>query len=276
LLKLEVCDDPIFVVGAPRSGTSMLQWALRQHPNLWGGQESDYLIPLHERLRELHEYGSHRGRLHWLSGQQVSFSEFARSVGLGVSALYTDRAGGRRWVEQTPEYTLYLDAMAELFPGAVFLFMVRDGRQVVASLRNFVNPVDHEQACRTWVRFMNSGLAFAGSARGAKLRAVRYESVVANTEAALRDVFTFVGEDFARESVEFVKTERINSSFGSHADPLRPRWTAWSHDERRVFDEIAGPMLVELDYAKDSSWVLAEPVTGGDGVTRGSDVDRSR
>jgi hypothetical protein len=257
---IETCTSPIFVVGAPRSGTSMMQWALRQHPKLWGGQESDYLIPLFDHLRTVHEFGSQRGRLHWLSGQKVDFDEFVGFIGAGINGLYTKRAGGRRWVEQTPQYTLHLDAMTAYFPEARFLLMVRDGRQVVASLRNFVDPMDHEQASRTWATFVSAGIAFARSERGARMRIVRYESIVAETERTIRDIYTFLDEPFSMKSVDFIGTKRINSSFAATPeDALRPRWTGWSPEERRTFHEIAGGLLIELGYAPDASWVEEAP-----------------
>jgi hypothetical protein len=257
---IEVCESPIFVVGAPRSGTSMMQWALRQHPKLWGGQESDYLIPLAAHLREVHDFGSQRGKLHWLSGQKVSLDEFVRFVGLGVNALYTKRAGGRRWVEQTPQYTLHMQQIVKFFPAVAFLFMLRDGRQVVSSLRNFVNPMDHEQACHTWVKFVNEGLSFKRGEHGDSLSIVRYEDVVSRAEETLRAVYDFLGEPFEKKSVEFIETKRINSSFGgSTKDALVPRWLTWTREERRTFDAIAGRLLIELGYASDPSWVEAAP-----------------
>src|SRR3954469_7285830 len=42
-----LCPDPVFIIGAPRSGTSILVWALAQHPRLWGGPESNLLYHLY-------------------------------------------------------------------------------------------------------------------------------------------------------------------------------------------------------------------------------------
>lgn len=256
-MNIEVCDQPIFVLGPPRSGTSMMQWALRQHPNLWGGQESDYLIPLVDALHQVWEFGNQRGRLHWLSGQKVSFDEFLVHVGVGINSLYMSRSGGRRWVEQTPQYTLHLDDMCRLFPDARFLFMVRDGRQVVHSLRNFVNPVEHERACRIWKEFMEAGLAFSRSDRGDQLLFVSYQRAVEDTEAELRKVFDFLDEPFEPASVDFIRQKRpINSSFADETptEKLQARWTSWSPHELKLFREIAGDLLIALGFETDHRW----------------------
>lgn len=260
-MDLQICDEPIFVVGAPRSGTSMMQWALRQHPDLWGGQESDYLVPLVEALGPVFEFGSQRGRLHWLSGQGVGWEEFLRHVGHGINSLYMSRSRGKRWVEQTPQYTHHMEAMSTMFPGAVFLFMLRDGRSVVSSLRRFVNPVPHEEACRIWKVSMESGLAFSRSGLGDRLHWIRYEDVVADTEAELAAVFDFLGLPPERKSVKFItKKSPINSSFQGEEsqEKVGPRWAAWSHEERRSFADIAGHLLVELGFEADDGWVEAD------------------
>ena len=260
-MNVEICDHPIFVLGAPRSGTSMLQWALRQHPDLWGGQESDYLIPLVQSLREAHEFGSQRDDLHWLSGQGVDFDELCRSVGVGINALYMSRSGGRRWVEQTPQYTLHLDDMVRLFPGAQFLCLVRDGRDVVHSLRHFVHPETHERACELWRSFNLAALEFARSAHGDRLLLVPYRAVVEETEDALRKVYDFVGEPFEPKSVDFVRKEgRINSSFRDDDTASRdPGWSTWTAEERRTFDDLAGHVLIELGFEPDRAWLDAPP-----------------
>ena len=262
-MNLEVCDRPVFVVGAPRSGTSMMQWALRQHPELWGGQESDYLVPLLADLDDVYAHGTVRGKLHWLSGQQVGHEEFLRHIGYGINSLYMSRTEGRCWVEQTPQYTLYLDGIATMFPGASFLFMLRDGRQVVTSLRKFVNPVEHADACHLWVNFTRHGLAFAQSEQGQRMHTVRYEHVVENTEAALRDIYDFLGLPYAAGSVEFIRSRSpINSSFGQEVsmDKVRARWLDWPLEQRQIFREIAGELLVELGFEPDHSWIEAAPL----------------
>jgi len=262
-MKITICDEPVFVVGAPRSGTSMMQWALRQHPELWGGQESDYLIPLVEDLRKRYEEGSRRGRLHWLSGQGVSWEEFLQHVGYGINSLYMSRSGGTRWVEQTPQYTHAMADMAAMFPGAQFVCMLRDGRSVVASLRRFVNPVPHEEACRIWKVSVEAGREFQASPQGERMHVVRYEEVVADTDAVLRRLFGFLGLPHEPRSTEFIQRKQpINSSFRGETsmEKALPRWASWTEEERTAFAGAAGHLLVDLGFEEDDAWITAAPV----------------
>ncbi len=260
-MKHNVVDRPIFVVGCPRSGTSMMQWALRTHPNLWGSAESDFLLPLLDGANSAYKVGTARGKLHWLPRQWVSREEFLGWIGVGINAMYTNRSNGQTWVEQTPQYTLHLADLAMMFPGTRFVGMIRDGRDVVASLRNFVAPMSHGQACRTWVAHTEALLAHHADHPGTVLLA-RYEEVVANTETILGDLFRDLDETPSDEAVHFVRNEPpINSSFDTPVGD-QPRWSDWTAAERAAFVEIAGELLVKLRYESDQTWVdLALPAT---------------
>ena len=73
---------PVFIVGAPRSGTSMLHWALVQHENLWGSVESDFISRLIEGTETAYASGTKFGKFHWLIREKVEKSEFFKHVHL--------------------------------------------------------------------------------------------------------------------------------------------------------------------------------------------------
>src|SRR5690348_2756204 len=90
-----VCRNPIFIIGSPRSGTSILAWSLAQHTELWTSAESDVLFYLFGRghLAEAFQIASTRPGGAWLSREKVKKSEFYAFVGLGINALFTSRSG---------------------------------------------------------------------------------------------------------------------------------------------------------------------------------------
>lgn len=255
--SVTLCPDPVFVVGAPRSGTSMMAHALGQHSQFWTGEESDFLLPLARGAREAWEFGRQRGDLQWLHAAGVSWEEFLHHLGTGMNAMYSERAEGRRWVEQTPQYTVDLPTIARMFPGARFVFMLRDGRSVAHSLTHFVRPLEHDPASRLWARFVRAGLDFLDSDQGDRLRIVRYEHVVEDAARQMKDLAEFLEVDPEPEMAAFVADRSpINSSFqGADAGQATPRWAAWSRQQREVFHAAAGDLLVQLGYEPDSSWV---------------------
>ncbi|MEW6441346.1 MAG: sulfotransferase [bacterium] len=246
---LSVCPDPVFVIGCPRSGTSVLSHSLARHSRMWLGEESDFLLPLARRAREVHAFGTQRQKYHWLSAQGVTPDEFLRFIGIGMNALYTDRSGGRRWVEQTPQYTLDLPSIAAMFPGARFVHIVRDAGEVVLSMLHsgFEWPwaKDFEEACRTWVRFVEAALAFEAERPDACLR-VRLRDLSEDREQGFRRILDFLGLPYEPAGAELLAGRRLNSSFKG-ADAERPRWQeAFSAGQKAFLAEVCGPLLVRL------------------------------
>lgn len=96
---------PIFIIGSPRSGTSILHWSLCQHERVWGSEESELFMPLTRYLGQLFDEARRFEGRNWLDAQGVERDEFLACMGRGVEALYASRAGRRHWVEQTPSNT---------------------------------------------------------------------------------------------------------------------------------------------------------------------------
>jgi hypothetical protein len=248
-----LCPDPVFILGAPRSGTSILAWALAQHPRLCGGAESNLLHHLFgdrhidtafEALQEQH--GSS-----WLREAGVERDAFLRYVGLGINALYTSRSDGRRWIEKSVPNTLMANVIGEMFPGGSFIHIVRDGRQVVHSMVNagFPDPTisDFPSACRTWRTFVELADAFCAADPYRSLT-VYYERLIASPELEFRRILRFLDLEDDGAPADYVRSHRINSSFASA--PQGPAgqkagWRAWTDEQRQIFWEVAGTTLRE-------------------------------
>src|SRR5262245_34702312 len=127
---------PMFVVGSPRSGTSILTWCLGQHPNIFPVPESSWMGDFGLAIDLSYRIGTGRGDRSILSAMGISREEFFASFGRGINNLIlshrpdldrkrkmTDSASGpkRRWVDGTPEYSLHIYALRQLFPDAMFI-----------------------------------------------------------------------------------------------------------------------------------------------------------
>ena len=82
---------PVFVVGAPRSGTSILGWSLDQHPALFTSHEVDFLAELFGRGHLLSAYQSSLRPDGWLNQNDVDLATFSRHWG-EACLLYTSDA----------------------------------------------------------------------------------------------------------------------------------------------------------------------------------------
>lgn len=117
----ETIDRPVFIIGAARSGTSMLGDILSRHPDLAYWLEPKYVW----------RYANPRSPTDARDASEATphVAAYIR----GRMARFTARQGHRRCLEKTPSNTLRVAFMHRIFPDALFLHMVRDGRDVAFS-----------------------------------------------------------------------------------------------------------------------------------------------
>jgi hypothetical protein len=245
-------NKPIFVVGSPRSGTSILSWCLGQHPNILVLEESGWMADLAIDLAIHYQIGTARGDRSTLSAMDIQREEFFATFGKSINDLLLShrkdlkrkqrcaaraaRAAGNavpenfmaaqskfnpkaRWVDATPEYSFYICGLRKLFPEAVFIHIFRDVTSVVRSMLNFhriggASLVANEQeAYNYWLRTVSSCL-LAEQAYGPRVvLRVRYSELIDTPELTMRSLLDFLGEPFAAECLTPLQ-ERINSSAG--------------------------------------------------------------
>ena len=240
-------NKPIFVVGSPRSGTSILTWCLGQHPNILVQEESSWIGPFAVNLAIGHEIGSARGEHSQLSALDIRRDDFMAHFGESINDLILSHRrqfemnlrstalrdssqvhegfqiarsqsdSKSRWVDGTPEYSLYICGLRKLFPGALFIHIVRDVDSVVRSLLNFDRlgegslVANEQQAYEYWLRTVNACLE-AERAYGQQIvHRLQYSDLINNPESALRSVLKFLGEPYVPACLEPLQL-RINSS----------------------------------------------------------------
>ena len=283
--RLDVCPSPIFIIGCPRSGTTALARALGEHSQLWTSHESYFLNGLFGdgRPAKVHRRQRARDAPGWLITEDVDRAEFLAYVGAGLNALYTSRSGGRRWIDQTPMYTLFAADLAELFPGAVFLHMLRDGRDVVESMMHFRAKfedrpqarrhipgwaADFDASCRTWTEYVTHAAGFCVD-HPDRTHTVGNSRVATDPAAAVADVCRFLGIHAEDGPVQRLSAKRVNSSYvGSAAAARSAAGASWTPPQRARFIELCGEAMIDLglvDVADLERWQAAnEPVrTGG-------------
>ncbi len=122
----------IFVGGAPRSGTTLVQNMLDMHPQIAGGPEFLHLTKILALRASLRKKVAN-GRIDaFCSGADIE-----RTIGGMIEALLlplADREGRKYLSEKTPSNCLVFGDLLELFPRARCIFVLRDPRAVVASM----------------------------------------------------------------------------------------------------------------------------------------------
>jgi len=225
-------NKPVFVVGSPRSGTSILTWCLGQHPNMFPVPESNWMGDFAISVAIGHQIGAARGDRSIFSAMDISQDELFAILGRSINALIlshrkdlerkrqvtseeSERKG--RWVDGTPEYSFHICGLRKLFPEALFIHLVRDVRSVVRSMLNFHLVAGHdlvnneEEAYNYWFRTVSSCL-LAERAYGPRVvLRLRYSDLLNAPEIAMRSVLEFIGERYTTACLNPLE-KRINSS----------------------------------------------------------------
>lgn len=270
-IDIDICDSPVFIIGSPRSGTTALAWALNEHPDLAASDESQILVDLFASGNLDRNY-EREGNASWLRKQGIERAEFLADVGLGFNRLFTRVAGGKRWVDQTPYHTVMVEWLAEMFPGAKFVHILRDGRRVVHSMINYGArfggkapgapwSASFQAACETWARFTRTAMDFQ-AAHPDRCLTIRNEDLVGDPETGFRRIFEFLDLPDHPEAARFFASKRINSSFGppgkkiGAVDTLTEPWAEWGVSRKRTFIETAGPTMEAYGLAAPGDLAL--------------------
>lgn len=237
---------PIFIVGSPRSGTSILTWCLGQHANILPQEESNWLGEFAVTVGVQQRVGHKRGERSQLGALGIERSEFFKTFGDAITemilrhrsqleqksrsiaehdpkqvhpALNISKSNDdpkSRWVDGTPEYSLYICGLKKLFPDAKFVHIARDVQSVVNSILNFKpdgsSLVKTEQeAYEYWIRTVEACMQAELALGQQAMYRLRYDDLIHQPALAIRSVLDFLDEPFMPACTEPL-AHRINSS----------------------------------------------------------------
>ena len=269
-------DPFIFILGHERSGTTMLRAMLDSHPDLAVPPEAHSVIPLMGRQVPpldldgfLHSFAADKYFADWqLPIQSLSFLHDDPRVVTRADAVaaayfaYAHAHGKSRYADKTPSHTAEIALLAERFPNAVFIHIVRDGRDVAASMVTMdFGASRFAEAARTWRRKTLRAHRAGQELGPARYREIHYEDLVAEPGATLEGICSFVGLPYAPEMLRY--HERADELLAGvrdtdHIQGIRRPPTVgvrdWHVDvspqDLALFDEIAGGALDLLGYPR--------------------------
>jgi hypothetical protein len=276
-------NAPVFVLGCPRSGTTVLY-----HMLLSAGDfavyraESNVFNLLVPRFRGMRSPANReellkiwlRSKLFRVSGLDAgeisgkiladcrSGGDFLRIVMEEVAR----KQGVRRWADCTPDHLLYMEQIKLQIPEALFIHIIRDGRDVALSYLqqgwSHPFPWDRDECLGVaglyWEWIVRKGRE-QGKRLGADYREVRFEELIANPQQTLSELGLFIAHDLDYDRIQRVgigSVSRPNSSFAKESEgTFNPvdRWkTKLSVEQIAAFEELTGEFLLELGYCLSS------------------------
>lgn len=272
---------PAIVLGVSRSGTTLLKEMLDRHSELAIPSESYFIPQLWDRHGErssTDELVDDLACIPRVAEWDVSRDQVRRQVPEGagfrdvVDAVYRSYAetrGKSRYGDKTPSYMQHLGLLDRVFPGAQYVHIVRDGRDAGLSFMamkrkprfNLGRPRRLAEFACAWRLEVEDARRFGARLGSGRYLELRYEDLVVEPEARLREVATFLGLAFEPGMLEYhrdVDPGRLQDhprlAEPPRRDVRRFRDQMAARDQE-LFEAIAGTLLAELGYAR----VFPEP-----------------
>lgn len=260
---------PIFIVGCPRSGTTLLRNLLRSHPNLTFPRESHFIPPFYrsygdpQNERDAIALAERVLSLSWIKRWQLQArpEQFAgcRTFRAFVSALFecwADSEAKPRWGDKTPHYVTEIPTLLRLFPAARIIHIYRDGRDVALSwVKSKLDPGNLYTAAMLWQSWVTAGRRASALLPDDAYLEVRYEELVAHLAPTMKDVCRFVQEPFTEDVLRpnpLPQGGRIKALTVSTTEVVSTNVDKWKSEmtesDRRLFATVAGDLLEELGY----------------------------
>lgn len=206
-------SSPIFILGFMRSGTTLLSFILDSHPNIAIGRETHIMKAIEQLYGDAGDDENPTNKFvvrRWYERYGLSreqFTDYIRDFLDRFFGDYARRQGKKRWGEKTPQHTEYCDLINEIFPNAQFIHIVRDPRAVAYSLQKW--KISAQDCAERWRRENNRLIDFGKKLPKNRYLLVRYEDLVMNAEASIRQVLNFLGEPW---DARVLHHERIESA----------------------------------------------------------------
>lgn len=285
-MALALKEKPIFVIGAERSGTTLLMTMLGCHPRI-AVPEVAWFYP---RFRPyLHTYGdlSQADNMKTLLEEMIfglktpfwdmkvnprtivdelmTLAQEPSFAGAydAILARFAQESKKPRWGEKTPYNLFYIKEILGDFPNAQFVFITRDGRDASADyLASGFGPTNIYCAAEIWRMGQEAVAPWRAKLPAEQWMDVSYEDLVANSETVLKQVCTFLGEAYDANMLNFHQTDiaKARGASRDHAPLGQPVTTQFigiykdqlSKKEQRIFMAAAGTALINAGYQADS------------------------
>lgn len=290
----------LLVLGVRRSGTTLLRVMLDRHSALAIPDESYFVPQLAHRHRgtvDVPSFSDDLGRIARLRDWGLTAEDVVPRLRDGMTSgeaiaavfeAYADRQGKPRWGDKTPLYMQYLPLLERLFPNALYLHLIRDGRDAALShlavpagimTAGWGHPTDARGFACLWRAEVRAARALGARVGPGRYLELRYEDLVARPVEQLERACSFVGLDYEPGMLGYVGNVDLAGKPHQQrlAQPPTPGVRDWRTEMRaedeRAFEEIAGDLLAELGYEtryRPATPVLAHVRRGAYGARSGA------
>ncbi|MEP6967193.1 MAG: sulfotransferase [Pseudomonadota bacterium] len=249
--------QPLFILGFPRSGTTLVEQTLSAHPAIAAGDELPFigditgLMP--RMLNSPLTYPEALAEL-WMGDQREGLDTLRDYYLQRVRQSGVVEPGARWFTDKMPLNEMHLGLIALLFPASPMIHVLRHPLDVVLSVfsnqltHGFYCAYDLESVARHYALVAELVAHYRGE-MALRYLPIRYEDIVADQEASIRRMLAFIGEDFDEACVDFHHNRRYART-ASYAQVTEKLYDRSRFRYRRYLDQLA-PVIPILKPAMD-------------------------
>lgn len=266
-------QNMIFVIGPPRSGSTMLQRMLGSHSAIYTHPEPHIVTPLahlgyYDNVEKapydhINAAEAIREYVEDLPAKEEDYLDACRAY---LDVLYgrmLGKSGLEMMLDKTPAYGLVIPFLTKVYPKARYIVLTRHPLAVLSSYANSFFEGDYDAATE-----FNDILGRYVPAMASFLRQeevpffhIRYEDLVKEPEARMAEIFEFLGLENEEGAVDYGKHDHVVKSFGDpkasqESRPTTKSVSAWAvdlaNDDHKL--EIAKRMVAPLNPEDVEIW----------------------
>lgn len=220
--------EPVFIVGAPRSGTTWLQALIASHPEVYTGPETHFFVGTRTLCKDFEEEQDRKLGLNGYLERDEFYGMIREMFNYTVSRLPQPSMVPSIFLEKSPTHAQHASDIINTFPNARFIHLIRDPRAVVSSFIRISNtwakkwaPGTVTTGAHIWNRNVESALEIPRilSNPQAQYLEVRYESLRKDAGSILKDLWNWLGlsfdESLLSQTVEDNRIDRNKNSVGA-------------------------------------------------------------
>jgi hypothetical protein len=243
-------QDPIFIVGYPRSGTTLLQRLLCAQPGIFSFPETHYFCVVEKQMKvdenenilpscmdKVFEKVHEKMGFQFTREESIELSGLAQEKNLTSRKFFeyivcrflidlhpiVERISSFRWIEKTPNHALFIDRIIEFYPKAKALHIIRHPAPAVFS-RKLKFPFNREtplsELADRWNRMLEKVEHFIELFPG-YIHTLRYEDLVGDINKEMTSASDFLQIPFDTNLISSTEQDRISSAMILPSEPWK-------------------------------------------------------